>query len=95
MAWYVVHCGKEPGLYSSWDKAHAQVDGFKGACYQKFKSREEAFQTFYGHGEPMKQPQLEHAGHYQHPLQHNSLEVKDVIIVVQTIVKGFLIWKLM
>lgn len=30
MAWYVVHRRKEPGVYSSWDKAHAQVDGFQG-----------------------------------------------------------------
>ena len=28
MAWYVVHRRKEPGVYSSWDKARAQVDGF-------------------------------------------------------------------
>jgi viroplasmin and RNaseH domain-containing protein len=68
MAWYVVHCGKEPGMYSSWDKPHAQVDGFKGACYKKFKSREKAFQAFYGHGEPVKPPQLKPAGHDQLPL---------------------------
>jgi hypothetical protein len=35
---------------------------------KKFKSREKAFQAFYGHGEPVKPPQLKPAGHDQLPL---------------------------
>ncbi|KAF8733917.1 hypothetical protein HU200_014774 [Digitaria exilis] len=48
MRWYVVHVGRETGVFSTWEAAHAQVDGFKGACYQRYNSRDEAMQAFYG-----------------------------------------------
>jgi hypothetical protein len=111
MAWYVVHHGREPSVYSSWDKAHALVDGFKGNCYKKYNSREEAFEAFFGHGQPVNPPLLEPmnppllellhppllepAGHDQFPLWHNSFVVKVVLIVVMALVIAFLVWKLM
>jgi len=41
MAWYVVHVGRKTGVFSTWDACHDQVIGFKGACYKKYKTREE------------------------------------------------------
>ncbi|ORX36520.1 hypothetical protein BD324DRAFT_504781 [Kockovaella imperatae] len=29
-AWYAVHTGRRPGVYSSWSEAEAQVKGFNG-----------------------------------------------------------------
>jgi viroplasmin and RNaseH domain-containing protein len=45
MTWYVVHCGRQTGLFSSWEACHAQVNGFKGACYKGYKYKEEAMTT--------------------------------------------------
>jgi len=56
MAWYVVHVGKKPGVYSSWEEAHEQVNGFKGNCYKKYNTRNQAKQAFYGH--PLENPPL-------------------------------------
>lgn len=39
---YAVFQGKFPGLYKTWDEASAQVQGFKGAVYKSFSTREEA-----------------------------------------------------
>ena len=35
-------------MFSSWGDCHAQVDGFSGACYKKYRTKEEAFSAFYG-----------------------------------------------
>lgn len=46
--WYVVWVGDEPGIYTSWNDAKAQVHGVKGAKYQSFKTKwaaEEAFRV--------------------------------------------------
>lgn len=50
MSWYVVHVGCRTGVFCTWEACHAQVDGFKGACYKKIqdKIREEAIAAFYG-----------------------------------------------
>jgi hypothetical protein len=42
MTWYVVHRGCQTGVFSSWEACHAQVNGFKGACYRGYKSKDEA-----------------------------------------------------
>lgn len=39
---YAVKNGRKPGIYSTWDEAKAQVDGFSGAIYKSFKSLEDA-----------------------------------------------------
>ena len=48
MSWYVVHAGRKTGVFSTWEACHEQVIGFKGACYRKYKTREEAFAAFNG-----------------------------------------------
>ena len=47
MPWYVVHHGWTPGVYSNWHDAHAEVDRFKGACYKKYQSEDEAYAAFF------------------------------------------------
>ena len=39
---YVVWQGVKPGVYDSWDKCKAQVQGFEGARYKSFPDRESA-----------------------------------------------------
>ena len=39
---YVVWKGRTPDVYATWDEARAQVDGFTGARYHGFTTREEA-----------------------------------------------------
>jgi len=100
MAWYVVHVGKEPRVYSSWAEAHAQVDGFKGNCYKKYKTRNEALLAFYGDQpenppllQPVSAPLLENDGNGNFRLCHSSFIL--VIAVVIALLVGFFIWKLM
>jgi viroplasmin and RNaseH domain-containing protein len=54
MARYVVYVGRQPGVYSNWDDAHAQVNGYSGACHKKFKCKEEAFEAFCGSHKEVK-----------------------------------------
>lgn len=43
---YVVWNGVEPGVYDSWDKCKAQVQGYDGAIYKSFPTREAAEKAF-------------------------------------------------
>jgi ribonuclease HI len=45
---YVVWKGHEPGIYTNWDAASRQVNGFPGAQYKGFPSRQEAETAFAG-----------------------------------------------
>jgi viroplasmin and RNaseH domain-containing protein len=94
MAWYVVHVGRRPGVYSKWDDAHAQVNGYKGCCHKKFKTREEAFQAFYdGHYNEVKQiPSQDVALDVN---KHCWCNVHRVIIMVMFLIIVFLISKLL
>ena len=40
--YYAVKVGKEPGIYTSWPDAKAQVNGFPGATYKKFATKQSA-----------------------------------------------------
>lgn len=40
--YYAVAKGKVPGIYSTWDECKSMVDGFSGAVYKSFKTKEEA-----------------------------------------------------
>ena len=40
--YYVVWIGVQPGVYDSWEECHQQVEGWKGAVYKGFATREEA-----------------------------------------------------
>ena len=44
---YVVVVGREPGLYNDWGATQAQVDGFSGARYKKFRTMDEALEYWY------------------------------------------------
>ena len=50
---YVVFKGRKTGMCYSWPECQAQVDGFLGATYQKFKSTDEAYKaiTAYVHSQ--------------------------------------------
>ncbi|MBP6828143.1 MAG: ribonuclease H family protein [Saprospiraceae bacterium] len=45
---YVVWEGHTPGIYTSWDAAKRQVDGYAQAKYKSFESRAEAEKAFKG-----------------------------------------------
>ena len=40
--YYVVWIGLSPGVYDSWEACRQQVEGWKGAVYKGFETREEA-----------------------------------------------------
>ncbi len=44
--WYVIWVGHAPGVYTTWDKAKAQIHGFPGAQYKSFESSAEAQAAF-------------------------------------------------
>jgi ribonuclease HI len=44
--YYVVWKGLETGIYDSWDESKKQVDGFEGALYKSFATKEEAVEAF-------------------------------------------------
>jgi ribonuclease HI len=48
VGFYVVWKGRRPGVYETWDEARAQVEGFPGALYRKFKTLEDALAAFRG-----------------------------------------------
>ena len=95
MAWYVVHVGCQTGVFSSWGDCHAQVDGFSGACYKKYRTKEEVFSAFYG------QPGTNVASAAKNlnlmPLSRRDvvLVVLCAMLVVQALAIVYLIKKLM
>lgn len=48
--YYAVKDGKEPGIYLTWKDCEAQVRGYSGAIYKKFKTEKEA-EDFIGNKE--------------------------------------------
>lgn len=52
MKFYAVKNGRNPGVYTSWEECRGQVNGFSGAVYKSFASREEAERFM--RGEPEK-----------------------------------------
>ncbi len=42
MKYYAVATGRTTGVFTSWPEAKAQVDGFPGAVFKSFKTREQA-----------------------------------------------------
>ena len=64
MAWYVVHVGRVPGIYLTWEYCYAQVNQYLGNCYKKYNKEVEALRAYYG---PM-------SANHGHPL---ALEIED------------------
>ncbi|SDB24489.1 ribonuclease H family protein [Eubacterium oxidoreducens] len=46
--YYAVRRGLTPGIYLSWDEAKVQVNGYKGAQYKGFATKEEAIEYMQG-----------------------------------------------
>lgn len=46
--YYVVWAGWDTGVYDSWEDAQEQINGFKGARYKSFNSREAAVNAYRG-----------------------------------------------
>lgn len=44
--YYVVWSGKQTGIFTSWPACKAQVDGFKGARYKSYSSKQQAEEAF-------------------------------------------------
>lgn len=42
---YAVFKGRKTGVFNSWPDCHEQVDGFKGASYQRFNTVDEAYEA--------------------------------------------------
>ena len=47
--YYAVRAGRRTGIFSTWDECKKQVDGFSGASYKSFTSKEDA-QAFLNSG---------------------------------------------
>lgn len=43
---YVVWKGREPGVYSQWTQAEAQIKGFEGAQFKSYETQQEADKAF-------------------------------------------------
>jgi ribonuclease HI len=57
--YYAVRQGYRPGIYLSWDDCKVQVEGFAGAKYKGFATREEAEQFMNGNSpSPATRPRL-------------------------------------
>jgi ribonuclease HI len=48
--YYAVRKGRQAGIYLDWDTCKAQVEGFAGAQYKSFSTREDAAQYLAGQG---------------------------------------------
>lgn len=46
--YYAVKEGKAAGIYDTWDECRAQVEGYSGAIYKKFPTRDEALEFITG-----------------------------------------------
>jgi ribonuclease HI len=48
--YYAVAIGRKTGIYTTWAEAKKEIDGFHGARYKKFKSKEDAESFIKGNG---------------------------------------------
>ena len=47
MAWYVVHVGRMPGIYRTWEDCYAQVNRYP--VHKKYNTEAEALRAYYSH----------------------------------------------
>jgi hypothetical protein len=74
------------------------VDHFKGACYKKYQSEQEAYAAFYGCQDVLRPPPPLEPAPPDKKMRQSAFDVLHVIILAQAIVIYFLdwiIWKLM
>jgi ribonuclease HI len=61
MMWYVVFCGRKPGVYDSWGICSGYVLDFSGVAYQSYSTRMQAEEAYVAFLEHQNQDQkLEH-----------------------------------
>jgi ribonuclease HI len=60
--YYVVWKGRKTGIFSSWEACAAQVQGFTGARYKSFPTRQAAEQALHGQGTPAPRARTAEAG---------------------------------
>lgn len=66
--YYAIKKGRHPGIYTTWDDAKKQVDGFSGAVYKSFKQRSDA-ETFMAGIDPTAgQSKQHHRAHTNTPV---------------------------
>ena len=63
--YYVVWEGLSPGVYDSWEECRLQTEGYKGAKYKAFDSKEAAIEAFRGNAS-------EHIGILKQMSQHHT-----------------------
>ena len=90
MTWYVVHHGRQSGVFSSWEECHAQVNGFKGACYKGYKSKHEAVAAY---NNQIFQAELKLANFENK--KKCDFTCKDAIILVLVVIIIILLCKMM
>ena len=49
MAWYVVHVGRVPGIYRTWEDCYAQVNRYPGCLHKKYDTEAEALRAYCSH----------------------------------------------
>jgi hypothetical protein len=108
MAWYVVHVGRVPGVYSSWAMALEQVHKYPGNCYKKYNTEDEAMQAFFGANVldpqdaplllPLEQPLLQPTvTEPPQVIQYNwsGIWIKVLIAIVIVALLGYLLFKML
>ncbi len=63
--YYVVWDGLAPGVYDSWEECRLQIEGYKGAKYKAFDTKEAAIEAFRGMPE-------EHIGILRQMSEHHA-----------------------
>ena len=94
MAWYVVHVGRRTGLFYCWEDCHAQINGFSGACYKRYNSKEEAITAL------KRQDKCIDASHKMETTTGGICKdavifIQGVVIIVQALLILILVYKLM
>lgn len=56
---YAVKVGKAPGVYENWGECQAQINGFSGAVFKSFPTKEEALAFVKGSTGPAKKEKTE------------------------------------
>ena len=82
MTWYVVYRGRQTGVFATWEECHAQVQGFKGNCYQGYKTKPDAFEAYHKHAgdQGLSNDAPECTTIIK---EKRSTSCKDVIIIIQ------------
>jgi len=63
--YYAVAAGRNPGIYTTWNEAEKQVNGFSGARHRKFSNKQEAQSWFLEHRRDADHPSdEEHVDNY-------------------------------